>query len=86
VRDISSPDQGENSHEDIFVDKRVPPTPPPEGGTPADTSFALRVYGWWGGVSGVSETPVFIGFRETVHPFCIHFWGNFEISRNLRDK
>ena len=22
-----------------------PPTPPPEGGTPADTSFALRVYG-----------------------------------------
>lgn len=34
----------------------------------------------WGGVSEPSETPVFIGFREVVHPFCIQFWGNLECS------
>jgi len=34
----------------------------------------------WGGVSEPSETPVFIGFREIVHPFCIQFRGNLESS------
>ena len=34
----------------------------------------------WGGVSEHIKTLDFIGFYEIVHPFCIQFWGNLEMS------